>query len=105
MKRWLWGVWSFGGALILFSAASSAGAQEVERGGAWRPDSFLMAIVSTLVFGLIGILVAIVGFKLYDIFTPFDVEREICEKQNMAVALLSGAMVLGICLIVAAAVL
>ena len=64
-----------------------------------------MSVVSTLVFGLIGIIVAIVGFKLYDAVTPFHIEREICEKQNIAVAILSGSMILGISLIVAAAVL
>jgi hypothetical protein len=105
MKRWLAGVWGFGGAMILLAAASAAWAQDAERAGPWRPDSFIMAIVSTLVFGMIGIIVAIVGFKLYDAVTPFHIEREICEKQNIAVAILSGSMILGISLIVAAAVL
>ena len=52
-----------------------------------------------------GIVLAILGYKVFDLLTPFDLEREMCEKQNMAVAVLCGAMVLGICLIVAAAVL
>jgi uncharacterized membrane protein YjfL (UPF0719 family) len=49
--------------------------------------------------------VAIVGFKLFDALIPFNLEQEICEKQNLAVAILCAGMVLGICLIVAAAVL
>jgi uncharacterized membrane protein YjfL (UPF0719 family) len=64
-----------------------------------------MSILSTLIFGLIGVVIAIVGFKLFDALTPFNLEQEICEKQNLAVALLCAGMVLGICLIVAAAVL
>lgn len=87
------------------SAASVAWAQVAGRPGTWRPDGLLMSILSTLIFGLIGIVVAIVGFKLFDALIPFNLEQEICEKQNLAVALLSAGMVLGICLIVAAAVL
>jgi hypothetical protein len=93
-------------ALAFWGGASSAvWAQTEGRAGAWRPDSFLMSVLSTLVFGLIGIVVAIVGFKLFDALIPFNLEQEICEKQNLAVAILCAGMVLGICLIVAAAVL
>jgi uncharacterized membrane protein YjfL (UPF0719 family) len=61
--------------------------------------------ISTVIFGMLGIILAIIGFKLFDIVVKFDLEREICEKQNLAVALLCGFMVLGICLIIAATVL
>ena len=71
----------------------------------WQPDTLLMSLLSTLLFGGVGIVLAIAGFKLFDLVSPFKLESEICEKQNMAVAVLSGMMVLGICLIVAAAVL
>jgi putative membrane protein len=62
-------------------------------------------VLSTVLFGLLGIVLAIVGFKLFDIVVKFDLEREICEKQNLAVAILCGFMVLGICLIIAATLL
>src|SRR5687767_10663176 len=92
--------------LLWWSGASSAAwAQTGGRPGSWQPDGLLMSILSTLIFGLIGIVVAIVGFKLFDAMTPFNLEQEICEKQNLAVALLCAGMVIGICLIVAAAVL
>ena len=63
------------------------------------------ALLSTLLFALIGIVLAIVGFKLFDAATPFSLEREICEKQNLAAGILGGAIVIGICLIIAATVL
>lgn len=94
--------------MIVLAAATSAFA-ETTTGGApgtrWKPDTFWMSIVSTLVFGGIGIVLAIVGFKLFDLAIPFKLDAEVCEKQNMAVALLSAAMVLGVCIIIAAAVL
>lgn len=80
--------------------------------GAWAQDtarvplrqSITDAVVSTLLFGVIGIVLAIVGFKLFDLATPLSLEREICEKQNIAAAIVAAAMVLGICLIIAATV-
>lgn len=71
----------------------------------WRPGSFLMSALSTIAYAFIGIGMAIIGFKLFDLFTPFSLEKEICEKQNMAVAILTAAFVLGVCIIVAVAVI
>ena len=67
-------------------------------------QTFSQQILSTVVFGLIGVLMAILGFKLFDLLIPFDLDEEICAKQNLAVAVLCAAMVLGICIIVAVAV-
>src|SRR5437870_3005755 len=54
----------------------------------WRPDSFAMAVVSTLVFGLVGVFLAILGYKLFDWLTPrVHVEVELAEKHNIAVAI------------------
>lgn len=103
MKRRLTLLWSAGGALIL--AASALAQDGTTRGGTWQPTTLLWAIISTLIFGLLGIVMAILGFKLFDALTPFQLEREICEKQNIAVAILCGAMVLGICIIIAVVVL
>lgn len=71
----------------------------------YRARSLTDALLSTVLFGLLGIVLAIVGFKLFDLVVKFDLEREICEKQNLAVAIMCGFMVLGICLIIAATVL
>jgi uncharacterized membrane protein YjfL (UPF0719 family) len=94
--------------LILLAAASTAWAQPQPAEASllrWQPTSLLMATVSTLLFGSLGILLAIVGFKLFDLVVPFHLEAEICEKQNIAASILSAGMIVGICLVVAAAVL
>jgi uncharacterized membrane protein YjfL (UPF0719 family) len=70
----------------------------------WRPDSFGMAIVSLIVYTIIGILASFLGFKLWDRFTPGNLEEEICKKQNIAAAIVGAAIILGVCLIVAAAI-
>jgi putative membrane protein len=65
---------------------------------------FGMAVLSTIVFGVIGIVLAIIGFKLFDMLTPGKLEEEIIQKQNVAAAILGAAIILGICLIVSRAV-
>ena len=69
----------------------------------WPPETFLQAILGSVAFGLVGIVLAIAGFKLFDAVTPFSLEKEICEKGNLAVAIVCAAMILGICLIISKA--
>jgi uncharacterized membrane protein YjfL (UPF0719 family) len=70
----------------------------------WMWDSFAWGVLTTVTFGLIGIVLAVIGFKLFDYLTPGKLEEEIVQKQNIAAAILGGAIVLGICLIVSRAV-
>jgi len=90
--------------LLLLSTAPSAFAITEESVVSWPPSSFGGALVATLVFGLVGIGLAILGFKLFDACIRFNLEKEICENKNIAAAILSAAMIVGICIIVAAAV-
>ena len=70
----------------------------------WHPTNFLQAAGSSVVFGSIGIVLAVVGFKLFDLITPFNLEKEMCENKNVAVGILCGAIVVGICHIIAASI-
>lgn len=71
----------------------------------WHAQSLGQAIAYLLLFSLIGIAVAIVGYRLFDKFTPGDLHREIVENKNVAAALVGGAVILGVCIIVAAAMI
>jgi len=68
-----------------------------------NPQAFAWTVIATVIFGLIGIALAVIGFKIFDIFTPGKLEDEILQKQNVAAAILGGAVILGICIIVASA--
>jgi uncharacterized membrane protein YjfL (UPF0719 family) len=61
-------------------------------------------VVNALVFALLGILIFLVSFAILDKLTPYALWKEIVEEQNTALAILIGAVSLGICLIIAAAV-
>jgi putative membrane protein len=71
----------------------------------WHPDCFLTALGSSLAFGAVGILLMLAGFKLFDWITPgINVEHELAEKHNVAVAIVAAAVILGVCIVVASIV-
>ncbi len=86
---------------LLFAAESAAGTESA----GWRATTLLQAVAYMVLFATIGIVMAIVGYKLFDKFTPGDLHREIIENRNVAAALLGGAIILGVCVIIAAAML
>ena len=62
------------------------------------------SIVNAVVFAFLGIVVFILAFLVMDKFTPYHLWKEIVQEHNMALAILVGAISLGICIIIAAAV-
>ena len=65
-------------------------------------EKFLVDLGISAAFGALGIILAILGFKLFELATPkINVEQELAEKQNTAVAIVAGALILGICYVVA----
>jgi uncharacterized membrane protein YjfL (UPF0719 family) len=65
-----------------------------------KPSAFFGSIL----YALIGVIVFWVSFVAIDKLTPYKLWEEIVEKQNMALAIVVGAMALGVSIIVAAAV-
>jgi uncharacterized membrane protein YjfL (UPF0719 family) len=61
-------------------------------------------IVSTIVFSLIGIVLFAMAFWVVTKVTPFSVKKEIEDDQNSALAIIIGSIIIGIALIVSAAV-
>jgi putative membrane protein len=62
-------------------------------------------VMNALVFSGIGLFVLIGSFIIIDALTPrVSVWKELVEKQNMAVAIFFGAAMLGVAMIIAAAV-
>ena len=60
--------------------------------------------VGSALFALLGVAVFWICFVLVDKLTPYRLWDEIVEKQNVALAIVVGAMCIAIGLIVAAAV-
>jgi uncharacterized membrane protein YjfL (UPF0719 family) len=88
----------------LFIATTSSHAQSLPA-PTWHAQSLLQALANMLVFALVGIAAAILGFKLFDKCTPGHLAKEIIENKNVAAALVGAAVILGVCIIVAAAMI
>lgn len=92
-----------GTALTLTSLPARA-ALEMGTASDWHPRSLPQAVLFSLVFGALGIAMVVAGFKLFDlVITRIDLEKEI-QGGNVAAGILAGAVIVGISLIVAAAI-
>ncbi len=67
-------------------------------------DALLETILTTLVFVVIGLVFFAVGYFIMDKITPFSIRKEIEEDQNTALGIVIGAMLIGIAIIIAAAI-
>ena len=62
------------------------------------------ALVGTLVYSAIGVVIMFVSFVGFDKITPYDLWKELCENRNQPIATLAAAIFLGIAIIIAAAI-
>lgn len=62
------------------------------------------ALLGSLVYALMGVVIFWVCFIIVDKLTPYDLWAEIVEKHNKALGMVVAAMCLGISIIVAAAI-
>ena len=61
-------------------------------------------VVNAIVYSVLGIVIFSLAFIIVDKLTPYDLWKEVCENHNTALAIMVGAMSIGICIIIAAAV-
>lgn len=61
-------------------------------------------VVNAIVYAAIGIVIFAGSFLVLDKVTPYNLWKEIVQEHNLALAILLGAMSLGLCVIIAAAV-
>jgi putative membrane protein len=64
----------------------------------------ISALVNALVYSVLGILIFVIAFLIIDKMTPYHLWKEIVEDKNVALAVLIGALSIGMCIIIAAAV-
>lgn len=61
-------------------------------------------ILNALIYAVLGIFIFVVVFAIIDKLTPYHLWKEIVEDHNMALAILIGAMSIGLCIIIAMAI-
>ena len=59
--------------------------------------------VASLIYSVLGVIVFCITFIFVDKLTPYDLWKQLVEEKNLALAVVVGAVGLGICIIIAAA--
>lgn len=59
---------------------------------------------AALLFSILGIVVFTAAFILIDKLTPYDLWKELIEKQNNSLAMVVAGLGLGLCIIIASAI-
>ena len=65
----------------------------------------LVHLVAAMIFAVVGVIIFFGMLLLMEKLTPFSIIKEIGDEHNSAVAIIIGAIVLGISIIIAAAIL
>jgi uncharacterized membrane protein YjfL (UPF0719 family) len=91
--------------LLVTCPASVFAADAAVPSPGWHAQSLGQAVAYLALFTAIGILLAILGYKIFDRCTPGHLHKEIVEHRNVAAAIIGGSVILGVCIIIAAAML
>jgi len=68
----------------------------------WAP--FAQAVVASIVYSVIGVIMFGLSFLVINGMTPFSIRKEIEDDQNTALGIVIAAVILGLSLIISAAV-
>lgn len=61
-------------------------------------------LVNALIFVILGLVIFAIAFFVLDKFLPYSVHKEIEQDQNIALGIIIGSMLIGIAIIIAAAI-
>ena len=61
-------------------------------------------IVASIVYSVLGILILILSFLIFDKLTPKTLWKEIIDEHNTALAIVAGAFMLAVALIISSAI-
>ena len=86
--------------LTLLATPAVAMAQE-----AVRSDLSVTSLLSTVVYGLIGIALCVAGYFAFDKIAGLSLQHELVEDQNVAIGIMLAGVFIGIALVVAAVML
>ncbi|HTK27285.1 MAG TPA: DUF350 domain-containing protein [Pyrinomonadaceae bacterium] len=67
-------------------------------------DELLPVLTTTVIFVAIGLIVFTVAFLIVVLVAPFSVKKEIEDDQNVSLAIIIGAVIIGIAMIISAAI-
>lgn len=67
-------------------------------------ETHLVQFGLTIVYSIVGLVFFGLGYLLFDKITPFSVRKEIEEDQNASLAIIIGSVIIGLAIIISAAI-
>ena len=67
-------------------------------------DELLNVLETTIIFVALGLVVFAIAFLIVVLVTPFSVKKEIEDDQNISLAVIIGSVIIGIAMIISAAI-
>lgn len=67
-------------------------------------ELFYKGVIASIIYSIIGVAVLLIAYWVMEKITPEKSWKEIVENKNMALAIVFGAMILGLSIIIAAAI-
>ncbi|GEM_PF-1174345 len=89
---------------IFAIAGTVVGSANAQAPSLLQPPALWWELLASVLFGLVGIVLAMVGYKVFEWITPFSVADELQRNHNIAVAIVVAAIIVGICLMMAAVI-
>lgn len=62
-------------------------------------------LIDASIFGIVGVVLLIIGYYLWELVTPYNVRKELQENKNVAVAIVVASFILGMAIVIAASLL
>jgi uncharacterized membrane protein YjfL (UPF0719 family) len=69
-----------------------------------KMDDLLPVLETTVIFVAIGLIVVAIAFAIVVLVTPFSVKKEIEDDQNISLAIIIGAVIIGVAMIISSAI-
>jgi len=93
--------------IVLSGGLGSAFAETEEAAGTGAGSVFwsniLDALLYTVILGIAGLVILLIGYRILDLATPFDMNKEISEGKNVAAGALAAGMLVAVAIVIHAA--
>jgi putative membrane protein len=106
MKPWLMvgmGVWTI--AVMARQAIGGEASMPPVEHGITPPALSWGSLLASVVYGLVGLMLLLIGYYAYELITPFSVKDELISHRNPAVGMVVAAFILGMAIVIAAAII
>ena len=94
------------GLVVLSAGFSAAFAETADPAAADTNGAFsgmLKPLVGSVIFGIVGLVILIIGYRVLDLATPFDLNKEIADDNNVAAGVLAAGMLVAVAIVIHAA--